>query len=238
MSANRFRLEKELKKLRNPTKAKIYARFFKTGKGEYGEGEKFLGATVPQIRQVAKKAPDLPLSEILSLLTGEFHEHRWLANMLLGRQYQRADPADKKRIVSFYLKHTGKFNNWDLVDGSAPNILGDWLADKDKSVLYRLARSPNLWERRIAIMATFAFIKQGFFADSLKIAEVLLTDKHDLIHKAVGWMLREIGKKDLVAEENFLQKHASKMPRTMLRYAVEKFPEAKRKHYLLGIDKV
>lgn len=232
MSFNRFRLEQELKKLQNPAKAKISQRFFKTGEGEYGEGERFLGITVPQVRQMVKEAPDLPLPEILSLLTGEFHEYRWLANMLLSRQYRAADTAGKKQIVVFYLKHTKKFNNWDLVDGSAPNILGDWLVDKDKAILYKLARSQNLWERRISIMATFAFIKQGEFTDSLKIAEILLSDGHDLIHKAVGWMLREIGKKDLVVEEKFLQKHASKMPRTMLRYAIEKFPDAKRKKYL------
>lgn len=220
MSPNDRRLEQELKKLRNPAKAKIYQRFFKTGKGEYGEGEKFLGLTIPQIRQIAKDAPELSLPEILSLLTGEFHEDRWLANMLLSRQYRQANLAGKKKIIAFYLKNTKKFNNWDLVDGSAPNILGDWLVDKDKAVLYQLARSQNLWERRIGIMATFAFIRQGLFADSLKISAILLTDRHDLIHKAVGWMLREVGKKDLAAEEKFLQKYAAKMPRTMLRYAI------------------
>lgn len=232
MSAQVLQLQRKLKVLRNPAKAKIYQRFFKTGKGEYGEGEKFLGLTIPQIRQVAKKAPALTLPEILSLLIGEFHEYRWLANMLLGRQYRTADADGKKKIAAFYLKNTRKFNNWDLVDGSAPNILGDWLVDKDKAILYRLARSPDLWERRISIMATFAFIRQGQFADTLKIAALLLADKHDLIHKAVGWMLREVGKKDLAAEEKFLQKYAAKMPRTMLRYAIEKFPKLRREFYL------
>jgi len=232
MGNERQKLESEIKKLKNPEKAKLYQRFFKTGKGEYGEGDVFLGLTVPQCRTIAKKYLNLPLKEISILLKSKIHEHRWLVSMIIGRQYKRTDEKGKKNIVDFYLQNAKRFNNWDLIDGTAPSILGDWLLDKDRSTLYQFACSSNLWERRISVMATFAFIKEGDFTDNFKIAEILLTDKHDLIHKAVGWMLREVGKRDLEAEEKFLKKHYRQMPRTMLRYAIEKFPEKKRGLYL------
>lgn len=233
MEKGRQKLEKELRKLKNPQKAKIYQRFFKTGKGEYGEGDIFLGLTVPQCREIVKKYFDPSLKDVLVLLKSKIHEHRWAVSMILSRQYQKADEKSKKEIASFYLKNSKRFNNWDLVDGTAPNILGEWLVGKDKSILYKFAKSDNLWERRIAIMATFAFIKNNQFEDTFEIAEMLLADSHDLIHKAVGWMLREVGKHDLTAEEKFLKKHYWQMPRTMLRYAIEKFPQQKRRLYLV-----
>jgi 3-methyladenine DNA glycosylase AlkD len=225
-------IKKDLQKLKNPQKAKILARFFKTGKGEYGEGDVFLGITVPQQRKVAKKYPDLTLKQLQNLLSSKIHEHRLTALFVLISKYRKADEKDKKEIFNFYLQNTKNINNWDLVDSSAPYILGDYLLEKNKTILYKLAKSNNLWERRIAIMATFEFIKNNRFQDTLKIAKILLKDKHDLIHKAAGWMLREVGKKDQPTEEQFLKKHYQQMPRTMLRYAIEKFPEKKRKFYL------
>lgn len=238
-------LVKDLEKLKNPAKAEIFKRFFKTGKGEYGEGDVFFGLTVPQTRAVVKKYLQLPFIEIQKLLNNKVHECRWVASMILCEKYNKTkknvilskakDPSRNRtvdEIADFYLKNAGKFNNWDLVDSTAPNILGDYLFDKNKAVLFKFAKSKNLWERRISIMSTFGFIRKNQFNDALKIAEILLNDEHDLIHKAVGWMLREIGKRDLKAEEKFLQKHYQKMPRTMLRYAIEKFPESKRKFFL------
>lgn len=225
-------LEKELKKYRNPYKAEISQRFFKTGKGEYGEGDIFLGLTVPQQRQIAKKFTNLTLDNLQKTLSSKIHEFRLTALIILASKYKKANLKEKKGIVDFYLKNTKVINNWDLVDLSAPKILGDWLLDKDESVLYQLAKSKNLWKRRIAIMSTFAFICQNRFEETLKIAEVLLNDRYDLIHKAVGWMLREIGKRDLAKEDFFLKKHFPKMPRVMLLYAIEKFPDSRRKFYL------
>lgn len=225
-------LKKDLQKLKNPQKAKILARFFKTGKGEYGEGDVFLGITVPQQRKVAKKYPDLTLKQLQNLLSSKIHEYRLTALFILINKYRKADEKDKKEIFNFYLQNTKNINNWDLVDASAEYILGDYLSEKNKTTLYKLAKSNNLWERRVAIMATFKFIKNNRFQNTLKIAKILLKDKHDLIHKAVGWMLRETGKRDRKAEEIFLKKHYQKMPRTMLRYAIEKFPDNKRKFYL------
>lgn len=226
-------LEKDMENLADPEKAKILSRFFKTGKGQYGEGDVFIGIVVPKQRIIANKYAGLPLKEISLLLSSRIHEHRFVALLILVQRYKKAGRGgDKKRIVDFYLEHTGRINNWDLVDLSAPNILGEYLLDKDRTVLYRLARSKNLWERRVAIMSTLAFIRKNDFEDTLRISELLLHDSLDLIHKAVGWMLREVGKRDLKSEEDFLERHYSLMPRTMLRYAVERFDEEKRKKFL------
>lgn len=223
-------LKKDLFRLRNPEKARALQRFFKTGKGEYGEGDIFLGIVVPEQRVVAKKYPDLSLNDLQELLNSKIHEYRLTALFILVAKYKKTE--NKKEIVDFYLKNTRNINNWDLVDLSAPKILGEYLIDRDRKILYKLARSKNLWERRISILATFIFIKDGDFSDSLKTAEILIKDDHDLIHKAVGWMLREVGKRDLKTEEIFLKKYYKRMPRVMLRYAIEKFPDSKRRRFL------
>ena len=225
-------LQQHLHQLADAEKAKIYAKFFKTGKGEYGEGDVFLGIVVPEQRKVAKKYPDLSLSELQQLFSSQIHEYRLTALFILIHQFKKAKDAQKKEFFNFYLHNTKNINNWDLVDSSAPHIVGDYLLGKDKSVLYKLATSTNLWERRIAILSTQAFIRKGKFEDTLRISEILLNDKHDLLHKAVGWMLREIGNRNQEAEEKFLRKHCKSMPRTMLRYAIEKFEEKKKKSYL------
>ncbi|HII15091.1 MAG TPA: DNA alkylation repair protein [Nanoarchaeota archaeon] len=225
-------LKKEMQKLADPKKAKDYAWFFKTGKGEYSEGDVFFGIVVPLQRKVAAKYRELSLPEIQGLLNSRIHEHRLTALLILACQFKKADEKKKEAIVKLYLANTKNINNWDLVDLSAPKILGEYLLDKGRKPLYRLAKSPMLWERRIAVLSTFAFIKENDFRDSLAIAELLLKDTHDLIHKAAGWMLREIGKRDLNAEENFLKKHYRQMPRTMLRYAIEKFGGDKRAFYM------
>ncbi|MHB8883424.1 MAG: DNA alkylation repair protein [Thermodesulfovibrionales bacterium] len=222
----------ELTTLADPEKAKLLARFFKTGKGEYGEGDQFLGIMVPQQRSVAKKYQEASLPVLKRLLASRVHEHRLVSLLILLQKYRKADAAGRKTYADFYLQNIRRINNWDLVDLSAPRILGDHLLDKDTSLLFRLAASGNVWERRIAVMSTFAFINQRRFEDSLKLAAMLLDDRHDLIHKAVGWMLREIGKRDQAAEETFLKEHCREMPRTMLRYAIERFDEKKRKFYM------
>lgn len=224
---------RELKALKNPAKAKLLEGFFKCGKGEYGEGDKFWGIMVPQQRKIVKKyfaAADL--KDIKKLLAVNVHEQRLVGLLMLVEKFGRADEKYKKEIYVFYLKNTSRVNNWDLVDLTAPRIVGGYLLEKDRKILYQLAKSKNLWERRIAVLATAMFIYHNQFQDTLRIAEILLRDKHDLIHKAVGWMLREIGKRDQRAEEIFLRKYYKIMPRTMLRYAIEKFPEGKRKFYL------
>ncbi|HXX58657.1 MAG TPA: DNA alkylation repair protein [Thermodesulfovibrionales bacterium] len=225
-------LKEDLRKLADPERARILSRFFKTGKGEYGEGDVFLGITVPQQRRLAKMYPDLSLEDIGKLLWSKAHEERLVSLFILITQYRRSDRVGKEEILNFYLRNTKRINNWDLVDASAGPILGDYLTDRDRSVLVKLARSTDLWERRIAIMATFAFIKDNDFGDTLRIAELLLRDGHDLIHKAVGWMLREVGKRDREKEKEFLERHCHEMPRTMLRYAIERFGEKERKDYL------
>jgi len=230
---NLAELKRELSGAADPAKAKILAGFFKTGKGEYGEGDKFLGLQVPVQRKAAKKFFGLSRNDLEQLLSSKIHEYRLTALLILVDQYGRGDEKKKKEIFDFYLGHLKSANNWDLVDLSAPNIVGDYLLGRDRKILYRLARSKNLWERRVAMVATYAFIRQRDLDDVFKIAETLLDDKHDLIHKAVGWMLREAGKKNERKLENFLAKYGSKMPRTMLRYAIEKFPEKKRKFYLV-----
>ncbi|MCK5473796.1 MAG: DNA alkylation repair protein [Candidatus Aenigmarchaeota archaeon] len=226
------RLKQDLQKLANPKKAKILAKFFKTGKGEYGEGDIFLGIKVPEQRKIAKKYPDLALGDIKALLESKIHEYRLTSLFILIEKYKKADAKDKKIIVDFYLKNTGNINNWDLVDSSAPYILGDYLLEKNRLILYGLAKSDNLWEKRIAILSTFAFIRNNDFDDAFNISEILLYDSHALIHKAVGWMLREIGNRNHKKEEEFLNKHYKEMPRTALRYAIEKFDNKKRKFYL------
>jgi len=227
----------DIKKLVNPEKAKLLQRFFKTGKGEYGEGDIFLGITVPEQRKIAKKYYQyVSLKEIQELLDSRIHEHRLIALLILVGKYKKAkkDKFKQLEIFEFYLKNTKKINNWDLVDCSAPHIVGDFALKDGTHIIRFLANSKNLWERRIAILATFAFIKKRSFGESLFIADVLMNDEHDLIHKAVGWMLREVGKKNLAVLELFLSTRYKKMPRTMLRYAIEKFPEEKRKKYLKG----
>ncbi len=227
-------IEKELRELGNPSDATHAQRYFKTGKGEYAEGDKFLGVRVPVIRKLVRKYKKVSRPEVVILLKSAWHEERLFALLMLVALFSKADEEDQSAIYEIYLNHTEFINNWDLVDGSAHYIVGAYLENRDKQILDVLARSKNLWERRIAIMATFYFIKNNRFADTLRIAEILLSDKEDLIHKAVGWMLREIGKRDIETEERFLRKHLESLPRTTLRYAIEKFPEEKRKAYLSG----
>jgi len=227
-------IQKRLKKLGNKERAAISQRFFKTGPGEYGEGDVFIGIRVPVLRALVKEYTDISVAQILILLRSHIHEERLLALLLLVDSFSQGDEAARTSIFELYLKHTEFINNWDLVDSSAEHIVGAFLMDKSKAVLYRLAESANLWERRISIMSTFHFIKHHEFSETLKIAKILLFDRQDLIHKATGWMLREIGKRHLPTEERFLKGHYRKMPRTMLRYAIEKFPEQKRQRYLKG----
>jgi 3-methyladenine DNA glycosylase AlkD len=215
-------------------KAKILQRFFKTGPGQYGEGDCFLGIVVPDIRRTAVKYRGAPDAAVLKLLASEYHEERLLALLIFVLQFPQADIPRRKQLYTYYLDNIRFINNWDLVDLSAPHIVGAWLMDKDRKPLLRLARSRDLWKRRIAVLASFAFIRENDFRDALAISKMLLRDEHDLIHKSVGWMLREIGKRSVAAEEQFLKRHYKTMPRTMLRYAIERFPETKRKRYLEG----
>jgi 3-methyladenine DNA glycosylase AlkD len=231
---NMQKITKRLKALANKDQAAVSRRFFKTGPGEYGEGDVFLGIKVPVLRMLAKEFADLPLQEAGTLLNSGIHEERLLALLILVRMFDRGDDFIRQAIYNLYLKNMSFVNNWDLVDLSAPCIVGPYLADRSRAPLYRLAMSKNLWERRIAIMSTFHFIKKGEFSETLKIAETLLRDRQDLIHKSVGWMLREIGKRHPQTEVNFLNRYYQKMPRTMLRYAIEKFPEPIRVAYLKG----
>ncbi len=221
-----------LRRRRNRKKADVLQGFFKTGRGEYAEGDIFLGVTVPELRKLAGEFKDIEIKSAVGLLRSSIHEERLLALLILILKYRGASLRDKEKIYRIYLKNTRYINNWDLVDVTAKHIVGDYLRDKDRGVLYKLARSGSLWERRIAILSTFHFIENHRFDDTIKIAGMLLSDRHDLIHKAVGWMLREVGKRDLEVEEKFLKVHYKVMPRTMLRYAIEKFPEPKRQRYL------
>ena len=229
------KIEAEISRLASPAKAKILAGFFKTGVGQYGAGDKFLGIVVPLQRQLVKKYyREINYPDITTLLHSPWHEKRLIALLMLVAKFKKADEHEQEKIYQIYLKNTKYINNWDLVDLSAPKIVGAYLEEKDKAILYKLAKSKNVWERRIAILSTFHFIYKGQPEETLKIAFLLKDDKHDLIHKAVGWMLREVGKRcgqDI--EENFLKKYYKEMPRTMLRYAIEKFPEKKRKFYLI-----
>jgi 3-methyladenine DNA glycosylase AlkD len=225
------KLRRDILKIANQQKAKELQRFFKTGKGEYGEGDLFLGITVPKSRVLAKKYFCLSTTEIQELLNSKNHEDRLIALLILIEKFEK-NKEERKMIFKLYLKNTGSINNWDLVDLSAPRIVGAYLFDKEKKILYKLAKSKKTWERRIAILSTFYFIRGGQFDDTIKISEILLSDKEDLIHKAVGWMLREVGKRDKNVEVKFLKKYCRVMPRTMLRYAIEKFDEKTRRRYL------
>jgi 3-methyladenine DNA glycosylase AlkD len=227
-------IQRRLRHFATKEKASILQRFFKTGPGQYGEGDRFLGVTVPRIRQVVKEHGDVPLAEAQKLLRSPWHEDRLCGLLILVGRFERGDDVLRRKVYTLYLKNARFINNWDLVDLSAPKIVGPSLDGGSRSLLYRLVRSKNLWERRIAVLATFPYIKRGDFTDALALAEQLLGDDEDLMHKAVGWMLREVGKKDVAVLEEFLQKHHRSMPRTTLRYAIERFPEAKRKKYLTG----
>ncbi len=231
MTLKEIRLE--LNRLGEPVRAKFSQRYF-TGRSGYGADDKFIGLTVPQVRAVLKRAVDSPIEVVLVLLKSPIHEERLLALLIWVRQFAKGDTTLREQIFRSYLEHTKWINNWDLVDASARDIVGAWLADKDRKVLYRLVKSPSLWERRIAIIATHYFIREKELQDTFALSEILLTDREDLIHKAVGWMLREAGKRDLAALERFLVKHQQEMPRTTLRYAIEKLPEKRRQEYLSG----
>lgn len=227
-------LKNTLAELKNPDKAKLAERFFKTGKGEYGYGDKFLGIIVPDLRKLSRLYKKLELDDVTVLLQSKWHEERLLALFILVLQYNASNKDIKEQIYNLYIKNYQYINNWDLVDSSAHYIVGAHLIDKNKSLLKDWVKSDDLWQRRISIIATFDFIKNNIYSETLSLAKILLQDKEDLIHKAVGWMLREVGKKDITTLKKFLDIHYKKMPRTMLRYSIEKFPENRRKEYLLG----
>jgi 3-methyladenine DNA glycosylase AlkD len=218
----------------DPATAAVLQRFFKTGPGQYGEGDVFIGVKVPAIRAVCRECRGIELEQILALLRSRVHEERALAVVMLVDAFRRGGEDDRRRIYTAYVSHLRFVNNWDLVDASAEHIVGGWLADRSRRPLVRLARSPVVWERRVAILATFHDIRRGEFDETLRIAEILLHDEHDLIHKAVGWLLREIGNRNGAVLRDFLQPRYRSMPRTMLRYAIERFPEAERRRYLRG----
>lgn len=224
----------ELRAAGSPEKATRLSRFFKTGPGEYGEGDRFLGVTVPVNRAIAKAHIETPIDEIQRLVESEWHEARLCGLLILCYRYKRRKTADSEReeIVRFYLRNARHCDNWDLVDLTCRDILGEYLVDRDRSILYRLAGSDSLWERRIAMVSTWAFIHRDDFTDTLALAERLLDDPHDLMRKAVGWMLREVGKRDRATLTAFLEKHAADMPRTALRYAIEHYPEAERRYFM------
>jgi len=225
-------VSRRLKALADPKRAEASAWFFRTGPGQYGEGDRFLGLDVPTMRRQATAFEDLPLSEIRKLLASPWHEERLVALLVLVRRYARGGGGERERIFRFYLRHARRVNNWDLVDASAPYIVGAHLGRRGVSLLRRLARSSNLWERRIAIVSTAAFIRRGHLDATFDIARRLLKEPYDLIHKAAGWMLREAGKRDPDALRDFLSRHAVEMPRTMLRYSIERFPGPERRRWL------
>ena len=228
------RIHARLQLLGDPKRAEVLKRFFKTGPGEYGEGDVFVGIRAPEIRKLAKEYQALSLSETVKLLQSSIHESRALALLILVRAYAKGEASLQEKIYNLYLQNTRFVNNWDLVDISAEHIVGPHLRYLSKAQLHTLATSNLLWERRIAVMATFHYIKHGEFTETLYVAGMLLSDTEDLIHKAVGWMLREIGKRNQISEEVFLREHYKLMPRTMLRYAIERFPEDSRQRYLKG----
>lgn len=223
----------QLEKVSTLDKREFFPRFFKTGKGEYGEGDKFIGVMVPHIRKIAKENKELVLKELTLLLNNEYHECRMCALFILIEKYKKANEDTKKQFVDFYLSHSHRINNWDLVDLSAKDILGEYLVDKkDRKILYQLAKSKLLWDQRIAIIATHAFIKKNDFTDIITLSEELLSHKHDLMHKAIGWMLREMGKRDKEILIQFLDTHYKNMPRTMLRYSLEKLTPEEKAYYM------
>lgn len=227
-------LRRELAALADPERARTSAWFFKTGKGQYGEGDRFIGIRVPELRRLAQRYRHLPLQDIRKLLASPIHEHRFTALEILVAQYEAGDADSKQAIFDFYLQNTQRVNNWDLVDTSAPYIIGEHLLTRPRGQLKRLAKSANVWERRMAVVATLALIRNGELEDTFRIAALLLNDRHDLIHKAVGWMLRETGKLSMAELVQFLQENYARMPRTALRYAIERLPETRRKRILAG----
>ena len=230
-----MKAREEIRRLANKGIAKNSLRFFKTEKGQYGYGDIFLGIRAPKIRLIAKKHVNISIVDMKILIQSKYHEERFLGLIILVNKYSKTkDKKTKNQLYKIYISSFKYINNWDLVDVTCPYITGKHLIDKDRSILYKWAKSDDLWTKRIAMVSTFSFIRQNDLEDTFKIAEILLQDKHDLIHKAVGWMLREAGKRDLEKEEIFLKKYYRDMPRTMLRYAIEKFPESKRQDYLKG----
>lgn len=225
-------IQKQLEDLSTPEKKEFLPYFFKTGKGQYGEGDKFLGVVVPDTRKVAKQNKNIEFYEVKQLFNSEYHECRLCALLILVERFKKANEAERKDIYDFYLSHTHRINNWDLVDLSSQYIVGEYLLDKDRSILYKLADSELLWDQRIAVLATFPFIRKGDFKDLLALSEKLLHHKHDLMHKAVGWLLREMGKKDKDVLIGFLDRFYKEMPRTMLRYSIEKLSIEERAHYM------
>ena len=231
-------VKRELNKFINPEKAAFFPRFFRTGKGEYGEGDKFIGVTVPDQRKVAQKYKNLPLKELKRLLRSKIHEHRLAALLILVIKYEKGDVKEKKEVVEFYIDNLQRVNNWDLVDSSAHKILGHWLRDRDRRILYKFAKSDNLWVQRVSIISTLSFIREKELDDTFKISEMLLGHNHDLIHKAVGWMLREAGKVDKKRLIDFLRDNYENIPRTALRYSIEKFDKNERTKMLNGEFKI
>lgn len=229
-----FEIHNKLMEIANPQHAINLQRFFKTGKGDYGEGDIFLGIRNPEIRDLVKLFFKVELDVIIKMLASKYHEERMLSLLILVKKFSKADENGKAKIFNLYISNTKYINNWDLVDLTAPNIIGAYLANKDKDLLFQFANTNNLWEKRISIISTAAFIRANYFDTTFQISELLLHDKYDLIHKAVGWMLREIGKREIDAELMFLNAYYKDMPRTMLRYAIEKFPEELRLSYLKG----
>lgn len=228
------RAEAALKALASPAKARLLMTFFKTGKGEYGEGDRFLGVTVPEIRKLVKRFGDLPLGDCERLLRSPYNEVRLFALLVMVAQYEKGGAREREGIYRAYLRNARRVNNWNLVDASAHRIVGAHVLERDRGILYKLAKSKDLWERRIAIVATWTLIQNGYYSDTLKLSFIYLKDTQDLMHKACGWMLREVGKRDVAVLEKFLKENHAAMPRTMLRYAIEKFPPARRRKYLAG----
>ncbi len=225
---------RELRRWATAERARVARRYFKTGPGEYGEGDRFIGVTVPRVRRLARSCRDMPLREIKQLLRSPAHEERLLALVILVNRFARADADGRRRIYELYLRNSRHINNWDLVDCSAEHILGAYLWDRSRAPLRRLRRSESVWERRMAVMATFYFIRRGEFGPTMAVVRHLLGDREDLIHKAAGWMLREVGKRNRPVEEKFLRRHYRRMPRMMLRYAIERFSQRQRQRYLRG----